>query len=94
MLDGMNEQLMQLRNEMDAKRAVMDEKRIALDALRSGYQQVQRNQFEAEKKVVIADTSIQTLVVPFSRSMKIKCREIHNANILLMICICVKGIEY
>src|SRR5215203_1760356 len=60
-LEGMNEQLMQLRNEMDAKRIVMDEKRIALDALRSGYQQVQRNQFEAEKKVVIADTSIQNL---------------------------------
>ncbi|HJS56188.1 MAG TPA: chromosome segregation protein SMC, partial [Chitinophagaceae bacterium] len=60
-LEGMNEQLMQLRNEMDAKRVVMDEKRITLDALRSGYQQVQRNQFEAEKKVVIADTSIQNL---------------------------------
>lgn len=60
-LEGMNEQLMQLRNEMDAKRAVMDEKRITLDGLRSGYQQVQRNQFEAEKKVVIADTSIQNL---------------------------------
>jgi len=60
-LEGMNEQLMQLRNEMDAKRVVMDEKRIALDGLRSGYQQVQRNQFEAEKKVVIADTSIQNL---------------------------------
>lgn len=60
-LEGMNEQLMQLRNEMDAKRVVMDEKRIALDALRNGYQQVQRNQFEAEKKVVIADTSIQNL---------------------------------
>ena len=60
-LEGMNEQLLQLRSEMDAKRVVMDEKRIALDALRSGYQQVQRNQFEAEKKVVIADTSIQNL---------------------------------
>jgi chromosome segregation protein len=60
-LEGMSEQLMQLRNEMDAKRVVMDEKRIALDVLRSGYQQVQRNQFEAEKKVVIADTSVQNL---------------------------------
>jgi chromosome segregation protein len=60
-LEGMNEQLMQFRNEMDAKRIVMDEKRIALDALRSGYQQVQRNQFDAEKKVAIADTSIQNL---------------------------------
>src|SRR5688572_28515699 len=61
LLEGMNEQLMQLRNEMDAQRVVMDEKRIALDALRGGYQQVQRSQFEAEKKVVIADTSIQNL---------------------------------
>jgi chromosome segregation protein len=60
-LEGMNEQLIQLRTEMDAKRVVMDEKRIALDALRSGFQQVQRNQFEAEKKVVVADTSIQNL---------------------------------
>ena len=60
-LQGMNDQLMQLRNEMDAKRVVMDEKRGALDALRSGYQQVQRNQFEAEKKVAVADTSIQNL---------------------------------
>ena len=60
-LQGMNDQLMQLRNEMDAKRVVMDEKRGALNALRSGYQQVQRNQFEAEKKVAVADTSIQNL---------------------------------
>ncbi len=60
-LEGMNENLVSLRNEMDARRVVMDEKRIALDALRSGYQQVQRNQFEAEKKVAVADTSIQNL---------------------------------
>ena len=60
-LEGMNENLVNLRNEMDAKRVVMDEKRIALDTLRSGYQQVQRNQFEAEKKVAVADTSIQNL---------------------------------
>ena len=29
--------------------------------LRSEYQQVQRNQFDAEKKVAVADTSIQNL---------------------------------
>ena len=56
-----NEQLTLLRNEMDAKRVVMDEKRMAVDALRSGFQQVQRNQFDAEKKVAVADTSIQNL---------------------------------
>jgi chromosome segregation protein len=58
---ALNDQLVQLRTEMDAKRLVMDEKRVALDALRTGYQQVQRSQFEAEKKVAVADTSIQNL---------------------------------
>lgn len=51
-------QLVQLREDVDAKRIVMDEKRIALDNLRSGYQLVQRSQFDAEKKVAVADTSI------------------------------------
>ncbi|TBR19232.1 MAG: chromosome segregation protein SMC [Chitinophagaceae bacterium] len=51
-------QLVQLREDVDAKRMVMDEKRIALDNLRSGYQLVQRSQFDAEKKVAVADTSI------------------------------------
>ena len=46
----MNEQLMQLRNEMDAKRVVMDEKRIALDALRSGYQQSSATSLKLKKK--------------------------------------------
>ena len=54
-------QLAELRNKMDSKRVLMDEKRVAVDALRSGFQQVQRNQFDAEKKVAVADTSIQNL---------------------------------
>ncbi|HLF46004.1 MAG TPA: AAA family ATPase, partial [Chitinophagaceae bacterium] len=54
-------QLAELREKMDAKRIVMDEKRKALDTLRSGFQQVQRNQFDAEKRVAVADTSIQNL---------------------------------
>jgi len=60
-LTGLNEQLNQLREEVDAKRNVLDEKRRALDTLRSEYQQVQRSQFDAEKKVVVADTSVQNL---------------------------------
>ena len=83
----MNEQLMQLRNEMDAKRVVMDEKRIALDVLRSGYQQVQRNQFEAEKKVVIADTSIQNLSRAIQQIDDDKVQRDISASILLMNCI-------
>src|SRR5688572_17595626 len=60
-LIGLNTQLNQLRQDVDARRLIMDEKRVALDVLRSGYQQVQRSQFDAEKKVAVADTSIQNL---------------------------------
>jgi len=61
-LSGLNEQLNQLRNDADAKRNVLDEKRRALDTLRSDNQQIQRSQFDAEKKVAVADTSVQNLL--------------------------------
>lgn len=60
-LAGLNEQLEQLRQESDAKRTVLDEKRRHLDELRSEYQHIQRNQFDAEKKVAVADSSVQNL---------------------------------
>ncbi|MFN2438999.1 MAG: chromosome segregation protein SMC [Chitinophagaceae bacterium] len=54
-------QLEHFRKEVDAKRTVLDEKRNTLNDLRNAFQQVQRSQFDAEKKVAIADTSIQNL---------------------------------
>ncbi len=60
-LTGLNEQLEQLRHEVDTKRNVLDEKRRHLDHLRSEHQQIQRSQFDAEKKVAVADTSVQNL---------------------------------
>jgi len=60
-LEGLTEQLQQLQNEAAVKREVLDEKRRSLDMLRSDYQQVQRHQFDAEKKVAVADTSVQNL---------------------------------
>jgi len=60
-LAGLNEQLEQIRHEVDAKRNVLDEKRRAVDNLRNEQQQVQRSQFDAEKKVAVADTSVQNL---------------------------------
>jgi chromosome segregation protein len=60
-LNGLYLQLEQLRNEVDVKRAVLDEKRSVVNILRTDYQQTQRSQFEAEKKVAVADTSIQNL---------------------------------
>jgi chromosome segregation protein len=60
-LKKLNEQLEELRMEMDGKRTVLDEKRKALDGLRNEFQQIQRNQFDAEKRVAVADTSVQNL---------------------------------
>ena len=54
----LNQQLEQLHQDVNAKRNVLDEKRRALDSLRSEYQQIQRNQFDAEKRVAVADTSV------------------------------------
>jgi chromosome segregation protein len=54
-------QLEELRAQVDEKRAVLDENRSSLNALRTSYQQVQRSQFDAEKKVAVADTSIQNI---------------------------------
>jgi chromosome segregation protein len=61
LLDSLYEQLKQLTAEVEAKRKVLNEKRSYVDSLRGVYQQVQRSQFDAEKKVAIADTSIQSL---------------------------------
>ncbi len=54
-------QLEELRSAVDAKRKVVDENRATLNNLRTAYQQVQRSQFDAEKKVAVADTSIQNI---------------------------------
>ena len=47
--------------DVEEKRRVFDEKRSGVDVLRNRYQQIQRSQFDAEKKVAVADTSIQNL---------------------------------
>ncbi|MEO7524643.1 MAG: chromosome segregation protein SMC, partial [Ferruginibacter sp.] len=46
---------------VEEKRRVFDDKRSGIDMLRKENQAIQRNQFEAEKKVAVADTSIQNL---------------------------------
>ena len=47
--------------DVEDKRRNFDEKRGSVDSLRGQYQQIQRSQFDAEKKVAVADTSIQNL---------------------------------
>jgi len=55
------EQLESLKKNAEEKRSVFDEKRSAVDSLRQTQMQLQRNHFDAEKKVAVADTSIFNL---------------------------------
>ena len=50
-----------LKTAVEDKRKVFDDKRSSIDELRKENQSIQRSQFEAEKKVAVADTSIQNL---------------------------------
>lgn len=60
-LEDIRDQLETFRNMMDEKREAFDDKKKALEQLRTEYQGKQRGQFDAEKKVAIADTSVMNL---------------------------------
>ncbi len=60
-LEQLEDKLDDLKNEVEDKRRIFDEKRIGIDELRKETHALQRYQFEAEKKVAVADTSIQNL---------------------------------
>lgn len=60
-LTDMEDRLDTLKAGVEDKRKVFDEKRSSIDELRRQYQAIQRHQFDAEKKVAIADASIQNL---------------------------------
>jgi chromosome segregation protein len=60
-LDALNLQVEELRQTVESTRIIFDEKRAGVDSLRTENIAVQRSQFDAEKKVAVADTSIQNL---------------------------------
>jgi chromosome segregation protein len=60
-LEKVKGELDALRATVDEKRQAFDEKKRALEQMRFDYQQRQRGQFEAEKKVAVADTSVLNL---------------------------------
>ncbi|MCG7858548.1 chromosome segregation protein SMC [Flavihumibacter sediminis] len=60
-LETFENQLDEYKSAVEEKRSIFDQQRAAVDAIRSENLQIQRNQFEAEKKVAVADTSIQNL---------------------------------
>ena len=57
----LEEKLDTLRQDTEAKRSQFDEKRSAIEELRKNNQALQRQQFDAEKQVAVADSSIQNL---------------------------------
>ena len=57
-----NSQLDTLRTQAEEKRKLYDEKRAGVDTIRKENQGVQRGQFEAEKNVAVAETSLQNLL--------------------------------
>ncbi len=60
-LSAFEGKLEELKYAVEDKRKIFDDKRSSIDGLRKENQAIQRNQFEAEKKVAVADTSIQNL---------------------------------
>ena len=60
-LSDLESQLVALKVSVEDKRNVFDDKRSSIDQLRRENQAIQRSQFEAEKQVAVADTSIQNL---------------------------------
>ena len=60
-LAELNDKVQSCKMDVEDKRRLYDDKRVAVDGLRGQYQQIQRSQFDAEKKVAVADTSIQNL---------------------------------
>lgn len=60
-LKDLNLQLSADKELLEDKRLVFDAKRKDVDQIRSQHLQLQRQQFEAEKKVAVADTSIHNI---------------------------------
>lgn len=60
-LEELKDQMENLRDTMEDKREAFEEKKKALDLHRSEFQSKQRIQFDAEKIVAVADTSIANL---------------------------------
>ena len=60
-LEEQKQQLQSLKQNAEEKRKIFDEKRTSVDVLRQEQIKLQRNHFDAEKKVAVADTTIHNL---------------------------------
>ncbi len=71
-LQQLENRLQELQQIVEDKRRVFDDKRSSIDLLRKENQAIQRSQFDAEKKVAVADTSIQNLQRTISQILEEK----------------------
>lgn len=60
-LEGLEQMVEEHKDAVETRRTVFDEMRGNVDRLRAENLSLQRNQFDAEKKVAVADTSIQNV---------------------------------
>ncbi|HRN58436.1 MAG TPA: AAA family ATPase, partial [Agriterribacter sp.] len=60
-LEAFTERIESLTGRVEETRRVFDERRAAVDIVRRDNQALQRRQFDAEKQVAVADTSIQNI---------------------------------
>ncbi|MFL5743338.1 MAG: chromosome segregation SMC family protein, partial [Niastella sp.] len=60
-LEGLEQMVEDHKDAVESARTIFDEKRTHVDRLRAENLSLQRNQFDAEKKVAVADTSIQNV---------------------------------
>ncbi len=60
-LGEFTEKVENLKEAVGEKRRIFDEKRATIDVVRRDNQALQRRQFDAEKQVAVADTSIQNI---------------------------------
>ncbi|MEJ7830334.1 MAG: chromosome segregation protein SMC, partial [Segetibacter sp.] len=60
-LSSLQQQVDDVKMDVQIRRQVFDDKRGYIDQLRRQYQDIQRKQFDAEKKVAVADASIQNM---------------------------------
>jgi chromosome segregation protein len=57
----LQQQVDKVKMDVQVKRKVFDDKRVTIEELRKKHQQIQRMQFDAEKKVAVADSNILNL---------------------------------
>jgi chromosome segregation protein len=60
-LEGLEQMVEDHKDAVESARSIFDEKRKHVDSLRAENLSLQRSQFDAEKKVAVADTSIQNV---------------------------------